>query len=353
MTSPSLFRPKAVGAGLVVNALTKYIGGHGNALAGSITDTGLFDWTRYPQHRRELQVAAAGDVGHPADPQEGAARLGRHAGGRRRASHRGRRRDARAADGAHLRECPGAGAFLASHPQGAQGVLPGLAVAPAACTRRGRFSAGSAGSSRSSSRMASTVSISSIASRSSCSSSNLGDNRTLAIPVAHTIFWEMGAERRAAMGIADALIRDLGRNRGPRRPDRRFHAGACDSVVIAPREARQSSRCAPALGVEFEIGAAVVPVGEHIAFARAAIDDEAMVRRPMRVAMDDPGDVRLAKRCVDGAGFDVDDGFRLDGGRARGSCAAASAQRRAARHRAARGSFAAACDRARSARKRW
>ncbi|MET0917698.1 MAG: PLP-dependent transferase, partial [Burkholderiales bacterium] len=39
------------------------------------------------------------------------------------------------------------------------------------------------------------------------SSSNLGDNRTLAIPVAHTIFWEMGAERRAAKGIADALIR--------------------------------------------------------------------------------------------------------------------------------------------------
>ena len=48
MTSPALFRPKAVGAGLVVNALTKYIGGHGNALAGSVTDTGLFDWTRYP-----------------------------------------------------------------------------------------------------------------------------------------------------------------------------------------------------------------------------------------------------------------------------------------------------------------
>jgi len=38
-------------------------------------------------------------------------------------------------------------------------------------------------------------------------SSNLGDNRTLAIPVAHTIFYEMGAERRASMGIADSLIR--------------------------------------------------------------------------------------------------------------------------------------------------
>src|SRR5206468_4537765 len=48
MTSPWLFRPKTVGASLVVNALTKYIGGHGNALGGSVTDTGLFDWTRYP-----------------------------------------------------------------------------------------------------------------------------------------------------------------------------------------------------------------------------------------------------------------------------------------------------------------
>jgi O-acetylhomoserine (thiol)-lyase len=38
-------------------------------------------------------------------------------------------------------------------------------------------------------------------------SSNLGDNRTLAIPVAHTIYWEMGSERRASMGIADSLIR--------------------------------------------------------------------------------------------------------------------------------------------------
>jgi O-acetylhomoserine (thiol)-lyase len=39
------------------------------------------------------------------------------------------------------------------------------------------------------------------------SSSNLGDNRTLAIPVAHTIFWEMGPARRAEMGIAESLIR--------------------------------------------------------------------------------------------------------------------------------------------------
>ena len=39
------------------------------------------------------------------------------------------------------------------------------------------------------------------------SSSNLGDNRTLGIPVAHTIYWEMGAKRRASMGVADSLVR--------------------------------------------------------------------------------------------------------------------------------------------------
>ena len=37
--------------------------------------------------------------------------------------------------------------------------------------------------------------------------SNLGDTRTLIIPVAHTIFFEMGPERRASMGIAESLIR--------------------------------------------------------------------------------------------------------------------------------------------------
>ena len=38
-------------------------------------------------------------------------------------------------------------------------------------------------------------------------SSHLGDNRTLGIPVARTIFWEMGAEQRQSMEIADSLIR--------------------------------------------------------------------------------------------------------------------------------------------------
>jgi O-acetylhomoserine (thiol)-lyase len=40
VASPYLFRPATVGAGLVVNSLTKSIGGQGDALGGAITDTG-------------------------------------------------------------------------------------------------------------------------------------------------------------------------------------------------------------------------------------------------------------------------------------------------------------------------
>ncbi len=160
MTSPALFRPKAVGAGLVVNALTKYIGGHGNALGGSITDTGLFDWTRYPEHRRQLQVAAAGDVGCPADTQEGPARLGRHARGDRRTPHRRRRRNARAAHGAHLRERAGARRVSRRAPEGARRPLSGTRRRIRSTRSRRRSSAASAGSSRSSSPTASTASIS-------------------------------------------------------------------------------------------------------------------------------------------------------------------------------------------------
>ena len=41
-------RGRDVGAGLVVNSLSKNIGGHGNALGGAVVDTGLFDWSAYP-----------------------------------------------------------------------------------------------------------------------------------------------------------------------------------------------------------------------------------------------------------------------------------------------------------------
>jgi O-acetylhomoserine (thiol)-lyase len=43
-TTPYLLRTIDHGADIVVNSLTKWIGGHGTAIGGSITDAGRFDW---------------------------------------------------------------------------------------------------------------------------------------------------------------------------------------------------------------------------------------------------------------------------------------------------------------------
>ncbi|HNP35765.1 MAG TPA: O-acetylhomoserine aminocarboxypropyltransferase/cysteine synthase [Woeseiaceae bacterium] len=53
VATPALCRPIEFGADIVVHALTKYIGGHGNSIGGLIVDSGKFPWAehkaRYPQ----------------------------------------------------------------------------------------------------------------------------------------------------------------------------------------------------------------------------------------------------------------------------------------------------------------
>jgi O-acetylhomoserine (thiol)-lyase len=51
MASPYLMRPFEYGADIVVHSATKFLGGHGNSIAGVIVDGGSFDWMaddRYP-----------------------------------------------------------------------------------------------------------------------------------------------------------------------------------------------------------------------------------------------------------------------------------------------------------------
>src|SRR5699024_2605116 len=45
--SPYLWRPIEQGADIVVHALTKYMGGHGNSIAGIIVDSGNFPWAEH------------------------------------------------------------------------------------------------------------------------------------------------------------------------------------------------------------------------------------------------------------------------------------------------------------------
>ncbi|MEU7634451.1 bifunctional o-acetylhomoserine/o-acetylserine sulfhydrylase, partial [Nocardia sp. NPDC049220] len=50
VATPYLIQPFAHGADIVVHSATKYLGGHGAAIAGVIIDGGTFDWTTTDQH---------------------------------------------------------------------------------------------------------------------------------------------------------------------------------------------------------------------------------------------------------------------------------------------------------------
>ncbi|MFD0792733.1 cystathionine gamma-synthase family protein [Mucilaginibacter litoreus] len=207
MTSPYIFQPVNVKASLVVNSLTKYIGGHGNALGGAVTDTGLFNWDAYPgiaqilrqQIKPELlgitQIRKRGlrDGGGTLAPEAahnisvGAETLAlrlQHACGNAQA----------------LAE------YLNDHPLVDKVYYPGLPDHPQHELSKKLFRLHGG---LMSFALKDGVDIFAFLNRLQVviKSSNLGDTRTLAIPVAQTIFFELGAERRAEMGIPEGMIR--------------------------------------------------------------------------------------------------------------------------------------------------
>ena len=206
MTTPYLFQPKNVGAGLVVNALTKSICGHGNALGGSLTDTGMYDWTRFPNIYENYKKAAPLQWGLAQVRAKGLRDFGA----------------SRAPDAAHhiavgaetlaLRmqrtslHREALAQMLEADPRVAAVHYPGLESHPqhALCKQLFRsFGSLMSFELKDSSDCFDYLNRLNLA----VAASNLGDTRTLVIPVAHTIFYEMGAERRASMGIAESLIR--------------------------------------------------------------------------------------------------------------------------------------------------
>ncbi len=206
MTSPYLYLPKRHKAGLIINSLTKYIGGHGNALGGAVTDTGLYDWTRFPNiydNYKKTQTALWGilqirkkglrDIGSTlaAEPAH------RIAAGAETLALRMEKSSDNALQLAR---------FLAVHPKVTKVYYPGLDDHPQHGLSKEFFKTYGA---LMSVELADGIDCFDFLNRLQLviSSSHLGDNRTLAIPIAHTIYWEMGPQRRAEMGIADALIR--------------------------------------------------------------------------------------------------------------------------------------------------
>ena len=206
MTTPYLFRPKTVGAGLVVNALTKSICGHGNALGGSLTDTGAYDWHRYPNIVDNYKKAAPAQWGIVQIRAKGLRDFGASLGPE--AAHHiaigaetlALRVDRASANALALAR------MLEADPRVAAVHYPGLASHPQHAIAGELFRSYGA---LFSFELKADIDCFDFLNRLKLAipASNLGDNRTLVIPVAHTIFFEMGAERRASMGIAESLIR--------------------------------------------------------------------------------------------------------------------------------------------------
>jgi O-acetylhomoserine (thiol)-lyase len=206
MTSPYLFRPKDVGASLVLNALTKSIGGHGNALGGSLTDTGLFDWSQYPNiaenYKRfapaqwgmaQLRAKALRDFGGALGP-EAAHHL---AVGSETMALRIERESSTALALANM---------LSVDARVAAVHYPGLPSHPQHAIAKQLFRAYGG---LLSFELKEGIDCFDYLNRLKLAipASNLGDTRTLVIPVAHTIYHEMGQARRASMGIVESLIR--------------------------------------------------------------------------------------------------------------------------------------------------
>ena len=206
MTSPWLFQPATVNASLVINALTKYIGGHGNALGGAITDTGLFDWTRFPHIYDSYKVPDVKLWGITQIRKKGLRDFGASLGPE--AAHH----LSAGADTLALRmqkACDNAMAvarFCDTHPNVRKVFYPGLnhhRQHDRAAALFKHFGA------LMSIELQDNVDCFDFLNKLELvvTSSNLGDNRSLGIPVAHTIFWEMGPQRRASMGVADSLVK--------------------------------------------------------------------------------------------------------------------------------------------------
>jgi len=206
MTSPWLFSPVTVQASLVINSLTKYIGGHGNALGGSVTDTGLFNWSAFDNIYENYKKGDPANWGVNQIRAKGLRDFGASLGPE--AAHHlsvgsdtlGLRMDKSCHNAMAIAE------FCAAHPKVRKVSYPGLKDHPQHERAKKLFK-----------RFGAILSIE-LNDSLDCfdflnaldivvSSSNLGDNRTLGIPVAHTIFFEMGPQRRASMGVADSMVR--------------------------------------------------------------------------------------------------------------------------------------------------
>ena len=207
ITSPALFRPRDVGAGLVVNSLTKTIAGHGTALGGAVTDTGVFDWAAFPNIFANYRQGDPATWGLVQIRKKGLRDMGGSL------SSEQAHQISVGAETLVLRVAQTSATALAlarhlqSHPAVAAVHYPMLESHPKHALAQRLFGGSGSWLMAFELRDATTLLPVLIRLRLPVKATGLGDTRSLIIPVAPTIFWEAGAAARAEMGIADGLIR--------------------------------------------------------------------------------------------------------------------------------------------------
>lgn len=207
LTSPWLFQPRTVGASLVMNSLSKHIGGHANALGGSLTDTGLYDWTNFPNILDVYKKGPAAGWGITQIKKKGLRDMGATLAAD--AAHR----IAVGAETLSLRldkissNALALARYLATHPGVARVSYPGLDSHPQ--HQRARKLFGGKFSNLLGVELAAGIDSFEFLNQLQIVilATHVGDTRTLALPAAQTIYYEMGPALRAQMGIADGLIR--------------------------------------------------------------------------------------------------------------------------------------------------
>ncbi|AWB33377.1 cystathionine gamma-synthase family protein [Orrella marina] len=207
LTSPWLFKARDVQASLVMHSLSKHIAGQAQALGGALIDTGLFDWFSYPNI---LDIYKSGDPagwGLTQIKKKGLRDMGATLAAE--PAHR----IALGAETLALRlerACDNALALarmLQAHTAVDMVSYPGLAGHPQ--HERAKVLFGGRYGTLLSFAPISKVDCFDLLNRLKVAvlATHLGDTRTLCLPAAHTIYFEMGHQMRAQMGIADNLIR--------------------------------------------------------------------------------------------------------------------------------------------------
>ena len=206
LTPPYSFRPVDVGGTFSIHSLSKYIGGHGNALGGSITDLGNYDWRNHPNiidlykklptdqwAMTQIEKKGLRDVGAILSP-EAAHKISVGSDTLALRYEKASKNTIRLAE------------FLERHPRIKRVHYPGLDSHPQHSMATSFFKTCGAVFSF---ELTEDMDCLKVMDKMQIAiiSTNLGDNRTLILPVAKTIFHEVGPEKRKEMGIDESLIR--------------------------------------------------------------------------------------------------------------------------------------------------